>query len=65
MLEADKRPVSAVADNFEARDVVPVEIEQARNVDLYMMFDPGHTSMSASSPSNSATKANGGAGVAG
>lgn len=41
-LEPDKRPVSAVADHFETRGVVRVEVEQARNVELYMMFDYGH-----------------------
>ena len=39
VLEAKKRPVSAVADHFETRDVVKVEVEKARNVELYMMFD--------------------------
>jgi NAD+ kinase len=42
VLEAQKRPVSAVADNFEIRDVVKVEIEQARAIELYMMFDRKH-----------------------
>lgn len=42
VLEPTKRPVSAVADHFETRDVQKVEIEQARNIDLFMMFDPGH-----------------------
>ena len=41
-LEHEKRPVSAVADAREFRNVVRVEIEQARTIDLYMMFDPGH-----------------------
>lgn len=41
-LEAQKRPVSAVADHFEVRDIERVEIEQARHIDLLMMFDPGH-----------------------
>ncbi len=41
--EADKRPVSAVADHFETRQVVKVEIEKARNVELFMMFDPDHS----------------------
>ncbi|MEL7047514.1 MAG: NAD kinase, partial [Pseudomonadota bacterium] len=40
--EPTKRPVSAVADHFETRDVQSVEIEQAHAVDLFMMFDPGH-----------------------
>ncbi|MBL8565934.1 MAG: NAD kinase [Hyphomicrobiaceae bacterium] len=42
VIEPDKRPVSAVADQFEIRDVVRVEIEQAHEIELYMMFDPGH-----------------------
>jgi len=41
--EHEKRPVSAVADHVEIRNVVRVEVEQARNVDLLMMFDPGHS----------------------
>ena len=43
VLEGEKRPVSAVADAVEMRHVIRVEIEQARNVDLLMMFDPGHS----------------------
>ena len=42
-LEEDKRPVSAVADAAEMRNIVKVEIEQARTIDLFMMFDPGHS----------------------
>jgi len=42
-LEANKRPVSAVADHFEVRNIVRVEIQQARHIDLLMMFDPGHS----------------------
>ncbi|WP_333795190.1 NAD kinase [Hyphomicrobium sp.] len=42
-LEVDKRPVSAVADAVEMRNVERVEIEQARSIDLFMMFDPGHS----------------------
>ena len=43
VLESEKRPVSAVADHFEIRHVVKVDIEKARNVELYMMFDPDHS----------------------
>lgn len=42
-LEHDKRPVSAVADAVELRNIVKVDIELARNIDLFMMFDPGHS----------------------
>lgn len=43
ILEAEKRPVSAVADHFETRDVVQVEIEKARATELFMMFDKEHS----------------------
>lgn len=42
VLEPNKRPVSAVADHFETRDVQRVHIEQSSDVELLMMFDPGH-----------------------
>ncbi len=41
--ELEKRPVSAVADHFETRGVTRVEVEKARNIDLYMMFDADHS----------------------
>ena len=43
VLEADKRPVAAVADHDEARDVVRVEIASDRSVSMRMLFDPGHS----------------------
>ncbi len=43
VLEPEKRPVSAVADHFEVRKIVAVEIAQASDIDLFMMFDPGHS----------------------
>ncbi len=43
ILEADKRPVSAVADNFEVRDVIKVEIAEDRGVSLTMLFDAGRS----------------------
>jgi len=43
VLEPNKRPVSAVADHTEFRDVVAVEVGEASGIDLFMMFDPGHT----------------------
>jgi NAD+ kinase len=43
VLEADKRPVSAVADHSETRSVTHVEVEQASGIDLLLMFDPGHS----------------------
>ena len=42
-LEPDKRPVSAVADHTEFRNVASVEIAEASSIDIFMMFDPGHT----------------------
>jgi NAD+ kinase len=41
--EPEKRPVSAVADNTEFRDVVAVEVREESRIDIFMMFDPGHT----------------------
>ncbi|RMH46784.1 MAG: NAD kinase [Alphaproteobacteria bacterium] len=41
-IDAAKRPVAAVADNVEVRDVVRVEIAQAREVKHTLLFDPGH-----------------------
>jgi NAD+ kinase len=42
ILEADKRPVAAVADYTEVRDVRRVEVREDRSVSLTMLFDPGH-----------------------
>ena len=38
-LETDKRPVSAVADFTEARDVVAVEIHENRDIAMTVLFD--------------------------
>ncbi len=43
VLEAEKRPVSAVADHTQIENVVLVEIEIDRSVDLVMLHDPGHS----------------------
>jgi NAD+ kinase len=42
VLEADKRPISAVADHNEFRNVVRVEISEERAIGLQLLFDPGH-----------------------
>lgn len=42
VLEADKRPVSAVADYTEARDVTEVDVYEDRSLDLTLLFDPEH-----------------------
>ena len=41
--EHEKRPVSAVADHIETRNVVRVDIKQSKDIELHMMFDPGHS----------------------
>jgi NAD+ kinase len=43
VLEPDKRSVSAVADNYEVRDVARVEIEEDRSKALTMLFDADHS----------------------
>lgn len=43
ILEPEKRPVSAVADHREFRDVVDVHVEEDTTIDLLMMFDEGHS----------------------
>jgi NAD+ kinase len=42
VLEADKRPVSATADDQEMRDVAWVEISEDRDIALTLLFDPEH-----------------------
>ncbi|MEN5080846.1 NAD kinase [Bosea sp. TWI1241] len=43
VLEAEKRPVSAVADHTQIENVVSVAIAIDRTVDLVMLHDPGHS----------------------
>ena len=43
VLEAERRPVSAVADHTEFRRVCRVEVSMDRSVDLVMLHDPGHS----------------------
>ena len=43
VLEAEKRPVSAVADNFEVRHVRRVDIAETQGLDLVMLFDAGRS----------------------
>ena len=38
-LETDKRPVSAVADFTEARDIISVEIRENRDISMTLLFD--------------------------
>jgi NAD+ kinase len=42
VLEADKRPVAAVADHGEVRSVCSVDIRMDHAIALRMLFDPGH-----------------------
>jgi NAD+ kinase len=42
ILEAENRPVSAVADQFEIRDVARVEVRLDRERSLTLLFDPEH-----------------------
>jgi NAD+ kinase len=42
VLEPEKRPVAAVADYTEVRDVRRVEVREDRAVSLTMLFDPDH-----------------------
>lgn len=43
VLEAAKRPVSAVADNTEIRSVLRISVEEADEIDILMLFDSGHS----------------------
>jgi NAD+ kinase len=43
VMEADNRPVSAVADHTEFRNVSRVDVSMDRSVDLVMLHDPGHS----------------------
>ena len=42
VVEAEKRPVSAVADQREIRNIAEVRLEIARENGLTLLFDPGH-----------------------
>jgi NAD+ kinase len=43
VLEGDKRPVAAVADHDEVRDVQRVEVLSDKAISMRMLFDPGHS----------------------
>jgi NAD+ kinase len=43
VLEDDKRPVAAVADHLEVRNVASVEIVEDKKRSVKMLFDPGHS----------------------
>ena len=43
VLDGEKRPVAAVADRDEARDVRRVEVLSDKTISMRMLFDPGHS----------------------
>jgi NAD+ kinase len=43
VLEDQKRPVAAVADHDEVRDVRRVEVLSDKTISMRMLFDPGHS----------------------
>lgn len=43
VLEQEKRPVSAVADHTEVRNIKEVTIEEAKDVTITMLFDKDHS----------------------
>lgn len=43
LLEAEKRPVNAVADNTEVKSVLSVTIREARNSKVNILFDKNHS----------------------
>ncbi len=42
VLEPDKRPVSAVADSFEVKSPVRIEVASVPDIAHRLLFDPGH-----------------------
>jgi len=43
VLEPENRPVSAVADHTEFRNIACVQVSMDRSVDLMVLHDPGHS----------------------
>jgi NAD+ kinase len=43
VLEGEKRPVAAVADHDEVRDIRRVEVLSDKSIKLKLLFDPGHS----------------------
>ncbi|MEL6197000.1 MAG: NAD kinase, partial [Pseudomonadota bacterium] len=43
VLEQDKRPVSATADHVEVRDVTRVDVALADEIEMELLYDPGHS----------------------
>jgi NAD+ kinase len=42
VLDADRRPVAAVADHYEVRFVQRVDVHMEHKIAMRMLFDPGH-----------------------
>ena len=42
VLERHKRPVSATADAVEVRDVASVDVQAAPEIEMSLLYDPGH-----------------------
>jgi NAD+ kinase len=42
ILDGPKRPVSAVADHIEVRDVTEVHVHEDHTIDMTLLFDPEH-----------------------
>jgi NAD+ kinase len=53
VLDPEKRPVAAVADQKELRDIVEVQVKVAREHQLTLLFDPQDSWKSGSSPNSS------------
>jgi NAD+ kinase len=41
--DPDRRPVAAVADHDEVRDVQQVDVSMDRRIEMRLLFDPGHS----------------------
>lgn len=43
ILDNEKRPVSATADDFEVRDIATVEVRSDKSIERILMFNSGHS----------------------
>ncbi len=43
ILDAEKRPVAAVADHFEVKNVIEIAVAMDHATDLVLLHDPGHS----------------------
>src|SRR6185295_18921959 len=42
-LESEKRPVAAVADHDEVRNIATVDVRMDHSISIKLLFDPGHS----------------------